>query len=712
MSDSNNIYNQDLSGVNLPATGYLGFRKTLLIDANLDDTLLNAKRIAIRDAGQVKELANKLKGNSIYETAENIWDYLRANTVYKLDKSGIEELRTPARSLVDGKKGFTDTNYGIDCDDYTILVSALLINLEINHEYRVASYSQKGKFQHIYPVAFDESGEPLIIDIVPEIPHFNYEAKPIIDLKIIPMELHELSGVDDLEIDVEQEAKQDLIEALNEPFSLSGIEEDEDEDDLLETHFLSGLSEVDSEEQADIVLNGSDVSELLERGILAEVNKAKTLLIKEQSTPTILSQTINVAKELELVSEVMSAWGNEDERDEVLAEAIGESKSYKNFFRSIQMSLDELENDHLNGLDDEPIYLAKVSANDDDLAEILDDSEDDEIDGIGRRRRKRGRFKRFFKKVGKGIKKVVKAVVRYNPATIAMRGATLLVLKLDMFKIASKLIYAYLTPQQAQARKMDMGEWKKLVNIRNKGLRFYTRIGGKSSKFKRAIIKGRAAKKTGLQLNGEIGVVVTAAAGATTASASGFLALMKRLFRKLNPAKLFKKVQETIKKSKSNTTSPSVNVPSAFRSDAPALRSMEQTEKTGFIQKVKTFFVTHKKKIIIVGVGGVVALVVVMVLSKIKEKRKRSLSGLKGARTRKRNSKQLPAKRRTYSRKPVGKGSTTIIRVPSKSIKKSRVSTRSNANRLRAMHTKAKQLRKKHPSTKYSQLLKKASKLI
>ncbi len=702
MSESNNIYNQDLSGINVPAVGYMGFRKTLLIDADLNDTLINAKRIAIRDAYQVKTLANELKGNSIYETAENIWDYLRANTVYKLDKSGIEELRTPARSLVDGKKGFTDVNYGIDCDDYTILVSALLINLGINHEYRVASYSQKGKFQHIYPVAFDENGEPLIIDIVPEIPHFNYEAKPIIDLKIIPMELHELSGVDDLEIDVEQEAKQDLIEALNEPFSLAGIEDDdEEEDDLLEAHFLSGLSEVDTEKEADIVLNGSDVTELLERGILAEVNKAKTLLIKELSNPTVLSQTINVNQELELMSEVMNSWTDDNQRDEVLADAIEESIAYKNFFRSIQMSLDELEGDQINGLSDEPIYLAKVSLNDDDLAEMLDESEDDEIDGIGRRRRKRGRFKRFFKKVGKGLKKIVKAVVRYNPATIALRGATLLVLKMDVLKIASKLIYAYLTPAQAQAKGMDMSEWKKLVGIRNKALRFYTRIGGRSSKFKKAIIKGKAAKKTGLQLKG-IGVVATT----SVAAASGFLAFMKRIFRKLNPAKLFKKVKSN------NSTSASVNVPSAFKADVPALRNMEQTEKAGFIQKVKSFFITHKKKIIIVGVGGVTALVLVMVLSKIKQKRKRSLAGLKGARTRKRNSKALPVKRRAYKRKPIGKGSTTIIRVPSKSISKSRVSRRSNANRLRAMHKRAKQLQKSHPKTKYSQLLKKASKLI
>lgn len=708
MSDYQNIYDEELSGINVPAIGYMGFQKTLKLNADLNDTIQNAKRIAVRDAYQVRVLANELKDDSIKQTAENIWNYLRANTVYKLDQDGIEQLRTPARSLVDGKKGLVDVNFGIDCDDYTILVSALLINLGIKHEYRVAAYAQKGKFQHIYPVAYDESGNEIIIDLVPEIPHFNYEAKPIIDLKIIPMELHELSGVNDTELNIEQEAKQDLVEALNEPFSLSGIEEEDDE--ILDAHFLSGLGEVDTEEQADLVLNGSEVSDLLERGILAEINKAKAILTKELSEPTILSKTINVTQELEIINDVMNAWENDEEREEAIEDAIAESKGYKNFFKSVQVSLEELEAQGLNGVDDEPIFLAKVNS-ENDLTDMLED--DEEVDGVGRRRRSKGRFKRFFKKVGKGIKKGLKAVVRYNPATMAMRGATLLVLKMDMFKIASKLIYAYLTPQQAQARGMDMGEWRKLVNIKNKGLRFYTRLGGKSAKFKKAIIKGKAAKKTGLQLRGEVGVVVTAAAGGTTAAASGFLSLMKRLFKSLNPTKLFRSIKSN---NTSKPVSPKVSLPTAFQSDTPSLRSMEQEEKKGFFQKVKTFFVTHKKKIIIVGVGGVVALVIVMVLSKVRKKKKRSLAGIKAARTRKRNARALPAKRKVVRRKrstkPVGKGSTTIIRVPSKSVKRSRVSRRSNANRLRAMHSKAKQLQKKHPNTKYATLLRKASKLI
>ena len=94
-------------------TGFDGFRKTLIKNANLDDTLANMKRIALRDVSQVKDLAEKLQGATVARTAENIWDFIRDNIAYKLDQKGIEELRTPART-------WHDRFIGVDCDDYTI----------------------------------------------------------------------------------------------------------------------------------------------------------------------------------------------------------------------------------------------------------------------------------------------------------------------------------------------------------------------------------------------------------------------------------------------------------------------------------------------------------------------------------------------------------------------------------------------------------------
>ncbi len=699
---------QNLSGISTVD----GFRKTLKKSANLNDTLHYMELIAKRDFDQVTELAMELEGETIEESSENIWNWLRANTKYKLDQDGIEELRTPKRSL-------QDAQIGIDCDDYTILISALLLNMGIPHEYRIAAYEQTGKFQHIYPVAIDKKGNEYVIDAVPEIPHFNHEAKPIIDLKTIKiMELHELSGLGATDL------QNDLMQELNEPFTVSEIDDDLQED-LLESNFLSGFGEVLSEAEAEIVLaSAEDAAEIVERGILAEVVKAKQTLTQEKSNPTVLSQTIQVDKELELMNDLINSWGDPDDRIDALDSAITANSSYANFFKAIELGLEQLNTSELSGIDDEPIYLARVNMTEYDLNELL---EDDELEGLGRRKKKR--LKNFFKKVGKGIKKVAKAVVKYNPATITLRASILLVLKLNVLKIASRLIYGYLNQSQATAQNLDMNEWQKVVKAKNKAEKFYTKIGGKASKFRSAITKGRAAKKTGLPL----GVAATATAATATTAASGFIVFAKKLLSKINPVKLFKNVADKIKAKKamnSNTeitpSTPTFNDDTDFPSPTAKMMNpltndeLEQSDPNSMtmMQKMKNLWLKHKKKIIIVGMGGLVAIIGLVIWKKAKRKKKRSLAGIKAARTRARNRRKpslrgtTTRRKRTYKRKTIGRGSTTMLRVPSKSVTRARVSKRSNASRLKAMHRKAQELRKKHPKSKYSTLLKRASKMI
>ena len=99
------------------------------------------------------------------------------------------------------------------------------------------------------------------------------------------------------------------------------------------------------------------------------------------------------------------------------------------------------------------------------------------------------------------------------------------------------------------------------------------------------------------------------------------------------------------------------------------------------------------------------------------------MAGLKAARTRKRNQKLAlqGAPKRTYTRKKatpkrrkkqLGRGSTTIIKHPTKGKGKARMSIRSSGDRFRMMHQIAKDLQKKHPKTKYSTLLSRASKQL
>lgn len=742
-------HKQTLQGINTP-TGYKGFRKTIKEQANLKDTLQAMQRIALRDYKQVEGLAIELQDTTVAQTSENIWNYLRENTRYKLDRKGIEELRTPARSIVDGQKGVHDTNYGIDCDDYTILISALLLNLGITHEYRIAAYKKIGEFQHIYPVVFDQNGNAFVIDVVPEIPHFNYEEQPIIDLKTIPMELHELSGTlpvdaEDMDFPVtEEEIQNDFAEEMQDPYSLEGIEEDY-EDSILESNFLSGFAEVYDESEADIVLNGtSDAVALLERGILAEVNKARQTLVNEKREPTVLSQLIDVDRELRLVDTVMQSWGNAEVRDSSLMAAMRSGSAYTNFYTAIKASLDQLQNEQLNGFQeeelDEPLYLSRVPNNQDFLQDVLDDDEDlegfedeyfEDYDDFedDNTPNLSGFFKKIFRKVGKVVKKVVKAVVRFNPATLVMRGAIILVLKINLFRFAEKLIYGYLTEAQARQQGLDLNEWRKRVSKLRKAERFFTKIGGRASKFRKAIVRGKARKRTNLPLRG-LGAVVTAT---STTAASGFIVFMKKLLSKINPIKLVKKVISKIKRKKHTPTqlpiiaqNPSGNgFPKTISPSTPVYSEMNPPStlapKMNFIDKVKQMFTQHKKKWIFGIVIVVFAIVGVKYYKKKQKKSKRSLAGIKAARTRARNRKKMISapKRRTTTKRstpvrrrtPALKGSTTTIRLPSKTVSR-RTRKTSNASRLRAMHKKAKELQKTSPKTKYSTLLKRAAKQL
>lgn len=69
-------------------------------------------------------------------------DYLTKNIRYHEDKAGIEQIKLPRKLWAD-KKG--------DCEDFTIITSAVLCVWNIPHTVRMADYG-KG-WQHIYVVA-------------------------------------------------------------------------------------------------------------------------------------------------------------------------------------------------------------------------------------------------------------------------------------------------------------------------------------------------------------------------------------------------------------------------------------------------------------------------------------------------------------------------------------------------------------------------------
>ncbi|WP_296684124.1 hypothetical protein [Flavobacterium sp.] len=112
-------------------------------------------------------------------------------------------------------------------------------------------------------------------------------------------------------------------------------------------------------------------------------------------------------------------------------------------------------------------------------------------------------------KVGQAAKVAVKAVVKFNPLSIAARGGFLLAMKLNLGKMASKLKWAYGTQQQAAAKNVSATTWQKskdaLVKVEKL---FADKLQGSRVALKNAILKGRAGNLSGYveeQMSGYLG---------------------------------------------------------------------------------------------------------------------------------------------------------------------------------------------------------------
>lgn len=136
----------------------------LLSDGYVPETLDFMKQIVREHHTDTKELAKTLKGNSLKETLQNIFDFVFTYIEYELDSRTAEQLRRPLRTLHD-QKG--------DCDCYSILIGSILYNLNIPFTFRVTAYSDPNRFQHVYVIVPKPEGGYYTVD--PVLDRFNEE---------------------------------------------------------------------------------------------------------------------------------------------------------------------------------------------------------------------------------------------------------------------------------------------------------------------------------------------------------------------------------------------------------------------------------------------------------------------------------------------------------------------------------------------------------
>ena len=119
--------------------------------------------------------------------------------------------------------------------------------------------------------------------------------------------------------------------------------------------------------------------------------------------------------------------------------------------------------------------------------EGLDDMENDNHNLMGEEEvgelGKKGWFKKF-------THNALHLFNRVNPATVLLRNGILACLKLNLFKVAQRMKYAYMTEDQAKKRGVDMGKWHKLVQIKDKLENIFYGAGGIPSNFKKAMLTG------------------------------------------------------------------------------------------------------------------------------------------------------------------------------------------------------------------------------
>ena len=452
----------------------------IIREGDVFETVDLMKRVVWKYIDDTKRIAAYLKGSTLKDSCQNVWNFLYHHIQYKLDERGLEQLRRPNRSWAERK-------IGIDCDCFSIFVSSILTNLQVPHSFRITKY-EKDSFQHVYVVLpITGSANEYIIDCV--LSKFNYE-KPYTEKKDFPMSL------DKINIAVLSGFTPDVMDIVN------------------------GLDGLD-----DMELLGVDGEAIRSQAIYEHLVKTRNLIAQK---PYLIAQVDYPPAFLQMLDYAIANW-NSPNRTAAL-ENLARNEDVLNRLNGMEGMPDETEFD---GTDDLWGYLDGLS-----LGEI-----EDELGKTSKKARKAKRKakradrkknkKGFFRKVGQAVKKGVKAVIRFNPLSIAARNGFLLFLKLNVKKVASKLKWGYATQQQATAKGVTTQQWEKSKKALAKIEKLFAdKLQGKKSALKNAILKGKAGGLSGFGGDEEVdirglGVAPAAALAAAVPVIAAAMKIMK-----------------------------------------------------------------------------------------------------------------------------------------------------------------------------------------
>ncbi|MEP7374718.1 MAG: transglutaminase-like domain-containing protein [Chitinophagaceae bacterium] len=353
---------------------------TVKRNASLSDTVALIPKVVYKTLDQTKQIAQQLKGKTVYETCSKVWHFVYQHIQYKKDEKGYEQIRSPRRTWHDRKSG-------VDCDCYSVFISSILTNLGIPHVLRITKY-RANHFQHIYPIVGNR--DRITLDCVTD--WFNYEV-PYTEKKDYPMDLQFLDGIP----------------------------------------ALYGNAN-------DLYLMGSDDG-MDELGKVIQRNMAK----KKQhpvNTASKRTATAGMAKK-------------------------------------------------------RPAFLQQVKTMANEAAAVQAASPAQPPASPGKKKKKG-----LLKKVGSVAKKALNVVNKINPATLLLRNGLLAAMKLNIMRVAQRLRWGYLTPDQAAKANIDPAKFERLKKVIEKLGKIFYGAGGKPANLRKAILSGKGNKDKKVPLSG------------------------------------------------------------------------------------------------------------------------------------------------------------------------------------------------------------------
>lgn len=170
-------------------------RRVIVHNQAVGDIMQGILRTHTQYEKEYDRIADQFKGRNGIEVAKKVFDYLKANTHYRIEKDNAQTLRSPAAILALG----ANPRIGLDCKSYALFIAGVLSawqrrGMKINWCYRFASYKIVDKLpHHVFVVIGPGTDNEVFVD--PVLPTFNYRKSYTYKIDRKPMSLIAISGI-------------------------------------------------------------------------------------------------------------------------------------------------------------------------------------------------------------------------------------------------------------------------------------------------------------------------------------------------------------------------------------------------------------------------------------------------------------------------------------------------------------------------------------